>query len=79
MFKPCPDCLTWEAFSWSYLMTVSRAFGQNYCIWKSFRKMNCAKKDNERFGVTMYPLLDLVNHSPNRAIYHGQPMDVIRA
>ena len=75
----CPFCLTWEAFTWSYIMTISRAFGQQYCIWKRYQKQTCNPGDEDIFGVTLYPLLDLVNHRPQRKQYRGQKFDAIRA
>jgi len=70
--------LTWEAFTWSYIMVVSRAFGHQYCIWKQFQNQPCNPGDENVKGVAMQPLLDLVNHRPARKQYKGQQFDAIR-
>jgi hypothetical protein len=58
-------------------MVDTRAFGQNYCQWKKLKGKTCTANDEETYGATMYPLLDLINHSPTPVKYKDDPYTVI--
>lgn len=67
-----PEVLEWDAWTWAMTLSQGRAFSLDKYTWLTSRGYPADEREKQVNGGALYPLIDLIPHSPLPMKYRSQ-------